>query len=138
MPKREEPIQNANQETENATMSPEHSNETQEMINSIDENIRISEDFSAGLGLVAREKILTDPAALEEIYAPKEIKKNIEGRYDRFMFESAGDGLLVRNALKRIMTLGWAGSKHALDGGGYLLDKRKLRQGVESRQHELE
>lgn len=117
---------------------PEHSPETLEIIEQIDGKIGESKNLLGGLGRVAREKILTDPKELEEIYAKKEMKLGLKGKYDAFALESASEGLLIRNAIKRVVTLGLAGSKYALkDKDNWLVDKRKLEDKFKGKKYKL-
>ena len=120
--------------TEEIQRTPEHSPEmSRSIIEQIDYKIAESEDLLNGLGRIARERIIDDPRTLEEIYGPKEIgRMDLKGEHDAPALESAGKGLLARNAIKRVLTLGFAGSKHALKSyegyKGELVDKRKLKK----------
>lgn len=115
-------------------ITPEHSPEMLGMIEKIDHQIADSENSLGGLNRVAREKIITDPEALEKIYAPEAVKQDL-GKYDADAFELAGIGLVARDTIKRVLTLGFAGSKHILKGyDGKLVDTRKLEENAHSPQ----
>jgi len=66
---------------------------------------------------VLPEIFRSDPEALDEIYARKEIGKTKLNIHDVRAFEMAGKGLIVRNTIKRFLTLGFSGSKNLLAGG---------------------
>ena len=115
-----------------AMITPEHSAETLRMVEQIDDRIADSENLLGGLGRMARERIITDPKALEEIYAPKEIgRMDLKGEHDALALETASKGLKIKHAI-----LGWlGGGKHALQGDEGLVDKRKLREEAEGNRY---
>lgn len=118
--------------------TPEYSAETLKMVERIDDRIADSENLLGGLGRVARERIITDPRALEEIYAPKEIgRMDLKGEHDTPALESASNGLRIKHAIKKVLTLGLVGSKHALKGDDGLVDKRKLKEEPAGEKYDL-
>lgn len=115
-------------------ITPEHSAATLRMVEQIDGRIADSENLLGGLGRVAREQIITDPRALEEIYAPKEIgRMNLKGEHDAPALELASNGLRIRHTIFRL----FGGSKHILTGEDGLVDKRKLTEGTAGEKYDL-
>ncbi|MBU0722293.1 hypothetical protein KKA93_02445 [Patescibacteria group bacterium] len=120
--------------------TPVFPEQEQRVIDEIDGSIESKEKFFVGLGRIAKEEIFNNnPEALEEIYALKKV--DIDGvelkKDDAEVLKTAGMGLRARHVIKRVLTLGFAGSKHALKDEGRLVDKRKLRKGVEGQEHDL-
>lgn len=129
--KREKPLPSAETPAE-PERTPEYSRETLNMIESLDNGLADSENLLSGLGRLAREQIITDPKELEEIYAPKQIGKLGLEKYDASIFEAAGRGLRIRNAIN----LGQY--KYALRGEeGMVVDTRKLKEEAEGEKFEL-
>jgi len=118
-------------------IDPRHTPEAEQVVSQIEEKIVDSEGLLGGLDRLAREEIITDPAALDEIYARQEVGREKPGKADASAFEEAGAGLRVKNAIVRVLTLGLAGSSDMLRGDGIKVDKRKLKTGEEDREKAL-
>ncbi|MBI2459573.1 MAG: hypothetical protein HYV53_03420 [Parcubacteria group bacterium] len=128
--RKEKPLPSAETPAE-PEITPEHSAETLKMVEQIDYGIADSENLLNGLGRLAREKIITNPETLEEIYAPKEIGQLGLKKYDTSAFELAGIGLRIRNAIN------FGQYKYALKGEEGLVDTRKLRQEATGNKYDL-
>ncbi|KKS33971.1 MAG: Striated muscle preferentially expressed protein kinase [Parcubacteria group bacterium GW2011_GWC2_42_12] len=130
MPKVEglkKPNESAEQAPEKPTLDPE----VEKQLAALADGIKSKEDLLAGLGRVAREKILSgDAEAEKEISAPQEVGRvDLKAEYDAQNFEPADRKLRFKDWLLR--KIGAGGSDYALKGeDGPAVDKRKLKPGV--------
>jgi len=125
----EEPIwaNEVSSEQENIK-SPDLSQKEWALIDKIDFSIDQKEELLDGLGRIARNEIISDPTAQDEVNAPVEAGKIGLKGYDTEAFEKAGKGLKTWHAIKKFSTFGHSGSKNILEGMGEPIDKRKLKK----------
>jgi len=132
MPKVEE-LEKSNESAEQAPEKPTLDPEVKKQLAALADGIKSKEDLLAGLGRVAREKILSgDAEAEKEISAPRERevgRVDLKAEYDSQNFEPADRKLRFKDWLLR--KIGAGGSDYALKGeNGPVVDKRKLKPGV--------
>lgn len=114
--------ESAEQAPEKSTLDPE----VMEQLDALGKGINSKEDLLAGLGRVAREKILNeDVEAKKEIFAPREVGRvDLKAEHDAQNFEPAEK----RNFLSRFFL---KDPKYTMqDKDGLVVDKRKLKPGV--------